>query len=479
MRYVFKTGTLLLCLLSLSGCFHHNYRARPYSLSQTDLCENVQEAFDSPSLAAGEICYEAWWEFFQDSQLNRFIELSLACHPDIKIAEARVQRACQLARIARSTLFPHFFFGGDIERQKVSRFGSEFPGELGTFTEVTLELTSACYELDIWQKNRSLFYAALDEMQARVADFEEAKLILATTITAVYFDLQWKMAWAENTQERLVAREELYNLLQQQFEFGIISEYRLYETDTQVQLLKDQLSQLQGEIEIDKHALAALVGNVVCDGELELKPHAQYLEPFPLPCSLPCDLLARRPDVTARKWSVEANRFFVKYAKALFLPKLDLLGYFGTQSFKLSRLFTHETTIALADAMVTLPLFTAGKLQGELGFARESLEIAIEEYNQTLLNAVQQVSDALTDLMTADQRKQSLDASIEDARDLYFLTKQRFDNGIVNRIAVLNAIENVLLQKELGIQIELDRYGAVVELIKAIGGGYYDRDCQR
>src|SRR5262249_41942889 len=152
-------------------------------------------------------------------------------------------------------------------------------------------------------------------------------------------DLQMTLARKEVTKKRLEARKELFTLHKQQFDLGIDSEFRLFEVDTEVQRLKDLILQLDARIEIDKHALGALVGNLGCicgnDGELQVEPTAHFDEPFPLPKSLPIDLLARRPDITAQKWWIEAACYDIKAARASFFPRIDLMAYLGFESIKL------------------------------------------------------------------------------------------------------------------------------------------------
>ncbi len=469
----------IFCLVCSTGCFRHCYRSHPYSLCQTDLGENVQEALETGVVRAGELPSGAWWVFFQDEQLDRLMEVSLACHPDIHIAEARITRAYEEARVARSALFPHLFGLADVQRKKISKLGEGFVPSLPTlFTQTTLKLTSAVYELDVWKKNRSIYYASLDLAQAKRAEYEEARLLLSTALAGVYFDLQMKWARKEVTEKRLAARRELYALHKQQFDLGIISEFRLYETDTDVQLLQDFVYVLEGEIAIDQHTIAALAGNVCClcgtDGKLEVTPAAQFNHPFPLPSTLPIDLLARRPDVTAQRWRVEAACFGIKVAQANFFPRIDLLGWVGVQSILIGKLFRGETLVALGEGAGALPLFLAGKLQGDLGVAREDLEIAIEIYNQLILNSVQQVSDALSDLQTATKRKLAVEDALKDATGLLDLTQQKYEKGVANKLTFLNALENVFVQQDLKVQIQLARFEAAVELIRAIGGGYYD-----
>jgi len=472
---------ILSLLLLLTGCSPHCFRGRTLDLHCTNICENVYEAFESDSVCEGVYPGEDWWTFFQDPQLDQLIEYSLACHPDIKIAEARILMANEEAIEARSALYPHFYLLGDIFREKLSLFASRTQGNtaLEYITEATTYLSTASYQLDIWKKNRNTYYAAIDEMVAQVADYEEAKLLLSTTIASVYFDLQYNLELLRIAQERLKAREELYSLLLQRFENGVISEFNLYETDTEVQMIRDLIFQQEGLIQIDKHALAALVGNVTCGSvQLAVEPAAVFDTPLPLPSSLPIDLLTRRPDVTAQKWRIEASCLDIKVAKANFFPSIDLLGYIGFSSFKLAELFTYQAMNWIGEATGSLPLFTANKLQAKLGIAREALEIAVETYNQIVLNAVQQVSDALTNLTTADARLGALSKSVRDAEALYSLTNQQFENSIADRIAVLNAVENVLVQEQLEVVVQLDRFQSAVSLIQAIGGGYYDCSCQ-
>ena len=138
-RYRSRTGKGL-CFISLifgilmqgvlSGCFGPYAPSRPYTLCQTDLDKNVETAFSSPAVASGDIIYEQWWNFFKDPQLDRLIKTSLTCHPNLLVAEARIRAACDVAKIARSTIFPHLFGVIDVKRQKVQRISTRFCSRL-------------------------------------------------------------------------------------------------------------------------------------------------------------------------------------------------------------------------------------------------------------------------------------------------------------------------------------------------------------
>lgn len=488
-QLLWRLMSMIGCTLVLTGCIPRCVqRASPYSLKQTDLEDNIGRALGTEAVESAVFPEEPWWAFFNDPQLSHFIELSLSCHPDIKLAQARANKAYEEAMVVRSILYPHLFLFGDATREKVSEYAPGFvPGFPDLFTLTTLQLTTSLYELDIWNKNHALYYAALDRVQAEIAEYEEAKLILSTLIASAYFNLQIHRARLKINQERLAARSEVYDLLKQQFDLGIISEFWLYRTDTEVEFIKDEIFALKAAVEIDEHALSALVGNVECicselsseSGRIHTEPAAKFERPFPVPATLPIDLLARRPDITAQKWLVEAAQFDIHVAKANFLPRIDLRALIGFQSLRISDFFTGKTLTALAGAAGTLPIFTAGQLRGELGIACEDLEIAIERYNQLVLRAVQEVSDSLSNLIAADDRKKALVISTSDAKELYQLTKQKYESGVANKIKVLNAIENYLVQSDLEMKVEGVRFQSAVELIRAIGGGYYDGNpCQ-
>lgn len=463
----------VLLLVFLTGC-HHCYRGRPLSLDCTDLEEQVEKGKSSDSFCTGNWETDAWWLFFEDPELTKLIELSLACHPDMKVAEARICLAKQQAMEAQSALFPHLFFIGDIFRQKASEYGS-LRGGLGWFTETTL-LLQANYEIDLWRKNRSIFYAAIDRYLAWVAEAEQAKLILSTSVANAYFNLQIHRERLTIAEERLIERKKVYDLFAQQFSQGIIAESKLFETDLEMKLIQEAIDMLIGLIAIDEHVLSALVGNVSCEApSMEcIDPEVFLSKPVPLPASLPFDLLARRPDIIAQKWRVEAACFEIKAAQARFFPNLNLLAYIGFQSILIDKLFSYDALTMHGEATGVLPLFTGGKLCAQLGVAQETLEIAIQEYNQTVLDAIQQVSDAITDLITADEREKSAVQAIQDAKAILNLNENKFSHGIANLLPVLEAEDDLLIQEDILAQIELERLQAALALIQAIGGGYYD-----
>lgn len=442
----------------------------------THLDEDMERALASEAFESGQWPDPCWWRDFKDEQLNRLIETSLVHHPDIKLACARIRLASERAAFSRSFLLPYVDSNADLYRMEVGRFASLPPPELDIYTEATVRFLDASYELDIWGKNRKAYFAELGRVYATVVDEREAALLLSTQIAETYFALQVNMARVKNMEEKAEAQDALFDLLNDQFVGGIISEFLLFEVDSERMETLDFLEQLRAEVELNLHQLEALVGNAVgcldSIGQLQTPPSASIPKRFALPQTLPIDLLGRRPDLVAQNWRIRAAGLDVAVAKTLFYPNINLAGFLGLQSFRLTKFFQAQSFQFYLDSAIHLPIFTGGRLIANLRGAIAEVDILCEEYNQMVLSAVQEVSDALTRVRTTERRRKAVTKGVADATSLYQLTDQRFENGIESYIAVLNAMINLYDQREIELQVALAQDLATVQLIQSLGGGY-------
>ncbi|MCH9610818.1 MAG: Outer membrane protein OprM [Chlamydiales bacterium] len=439
----------------------------------SNLSEASEYAFGSVDV--GQQIPEQWWTLFGDSQLNCLIEAALEQNPTIEEAQRRVNLAYEVALESRSKLLPYLDAWGEAERNKLSLYGFGLPGFIPLLAPLNRNfnwinmLLRGSWEIDIWGKNRNLFLSKLDDTTATYADMLQAKVVLATSVASAYFNLQSHQRQLEVLIEQAEDKGGVARLLNQRFRKGMADEFWVYREDSALALIIDQIERMRGIIESDKHALAALVANQV---ELEVVPVASFEKPFPLPACLPLELIKRRPDIRAQIWRIESSTKRVKAAKARFLPNLDLFGTVGFISFFWDRLVQAQTFDYEVGGNSTLPLYTGGDLCARLGQSEQEMEIAIAQYNQTLLKAVREVSDALSDLKTADERLDAINDALDDAVLLYDLTNQKYERGIETLVSLLNARYSVMVQELTRQEIELMRMEALVALVRSIGGGY-------
>lgn len=467
-------GVICLVVMHTSCNKIYQFCNQPIPLQCTDLDYGIKKSCETGSFCVGDQICERWWPMFNDSQLTSLVDRALGCNPTIEIAISRIRLANQEACLTHSALLPSITAMFDIFRHKTSQFASIPPPELGIFTETAIRAVNVSYELDLWMKNRKAYYAALDETQATVADAKETELVISTSLSQHYFMLQTALEQVAITKELLDTQNQLYTLLEQRFKNGIISEFNLYEVDSERMITLDLLEQYQNDVDIGLHAIASLVGGGI-NPECLCQPNASFNRLFPLPRTLPLDLIARRPDITAQKWRIEEMAYKIGVAQAAFYPSVNLLAFAGFTSILLHELFTDRASNIYGDVAIHLPIFEGGKLKANLGIAKERFEIAVGEYNERILSAVREVSDFLTMIITADRRLEAIDRGLKDAQAIYQLTYEKYKNGVDDYLSVLNAKQTVLLTKDLKVSIEGARLLAVVGLIRSIGGGYDER----
>jgi len=473
---------MLSFALFLPGCLSVRSSRVYLDITKTDLCDVTQCAVEHPSFCVGEFPSDTWWEMFGDDQLNRFMELALCCHPDINEARLRVGIAYQKALEVRSKLLPYVELFADYFRQRQSQYNLSIPDVAANLTnnefwfDTGIALIQANYELDIWGKNRAAYYSQLGQIQVQRAELAQVRLILSTTLAQAYFSLQSHLKQKEILICLLQTREELLSLVQQRWCSGMADAFPPYDVDAQIAEVQAQIIQMEALIELDQHALSALVGNlssICCHAEaLCVQPAASYECPFPLPSSLPLDLIARRPDIMATLWQIQSMAYNVKVAKAQFLPNLDLFGSIGQASFFLTQFFSHPALSVMMHATSILPFYTGGNLPAKLREAQLDWDLAIEQYNQTILIAVQQVSDAVTYLKTAEERLGQVNRELGDRGSLYALYNQKFQNGVDPKMPVLQSADTFFEIQGLEEQVRLDRMLALVLMIRSLGGGY-------
>jgi NodT family efflux transporter outer membrane factor (OMF) lipoprotein len=194
--------------------------------------------------------------------------------------------------------------------------------------------------------------------------------------------------------------------------------------------------------------------------------------PVALPSTLPADLLGRRPDVVAQRWRVEAARRDVDSAKAQFYPNVNLAALAGVQSVTFSKLLDRSSAIPSIGAAVQLPLFDGGRLRGNLGVKDADYDLAVEQYNQTLLDAMRDVVDRLASLRSVGTQTSEASAGLGAAEEAYSIAVARYRAGLGNYLQVLVAETQVLEQRYIRADLRYRELDLSIDLIRALGGGF-------
>jgi len=415
---------------------------------------------------------QQWWQRYQDPSLDELISLGLNSSPTLATAHARFDTARQSVRVAGAAQGVQVTAVGDIDRQRLSDNGL-FPPQLLGFTwynQADLGLQFS-YTFDWWGKQRDLIEAAMDEAHAAQAERSAAALLLTSSIVDTYFGWQADQARLALAREReaTVLREGA--IAAQRVRADLDSEDSLRSADASLAAAREQIANLEGSAKLRMVTLAALVGRSVADlPTLRVKPLPDIAGAIPDGVSL--DLIARRADIAASRWRVEAAEKNLASARAEFYPDISINALAGLSSIDVGKLLEYGSRVPQAMAAVHLPLFDSGRLKAHYGAVQASINSAVESYRETLVSAAREVATQATSrAQLAAQRAQRAIAA-DAARQLEASAAARVRQGVVDPRSELTAAESSIEQRDALLQLDAAVLSADVGLQRALGGGY-------
>lgn len=468
MRRLQRTLNITLCILSLTGCANYS------GLHPQSEILNENQAILTNHQWQQQIAYvdsNSCWSEFHDPVLNQLIALGLSGSPNIQLAEARLRLASSQAYGAYANSMPAVTGNASVYRSIYS-LNSIYPPPYGgnwwNFSNLSINFS---YELDFWHKNQETFTAALGGVAAAQANTESAKLILASSIAATYYQIRGENNLIAISQQDITAQAGMVHLLQLEEKAQIISRYQIDQAKEILYVKQTALTQLQQQRQVNIDRLTTLVGSKVPDNIFNQLLPAQTIFNS-IPQNIPLNLLGRRPDLIALRWNVVASGHKINAAKAAFYPDVNIIALVGLQSLELNTLFEGNSENVQYGPAISLPIFDAGRLRANLGMEDARYDIAVEQYNQGLLSAIQQAVDALTQIKSTVVQQQQQKLALSAAADSYHYSKAQYRAGVANLLDVYTAQQQYLQAEQQSVQLRVQYQVAIIKLIQALGGGY-------
>jgi NodT family efflux transporter outer membrane factor (OMF) lipoprotein len=461
--------TALAAALALAGCASFDGSKPEAQLRDANTLAAARTLESNATAAQWPV--EGWWKQFKDPQLDALITQATKDSPQIAIAQARLRRADALARAAGAKLQPTVTGNAAISEQLFSNnsiYPPPFGGTWNTQSQATIDFN---YEFDFWGRNSATLKAALGEAQATRVDADAARLMLEVAIAQAYVELTRNYAQLDVERATLEQREKVHDLTSQRFQAGLDSKVELKQAETALPQSRERIARLEELVALSKNRLAALVGAGPDRGLDIQRPVAQPVH-VGIPTTLPADLIGRRPDVVARRLRVEAASSSIDAAKAAFYPNISLAAFVGFQSIGLSKFVNSGSEIAGIGPALSLPIFEGGRLRADLSAKNADYDIAVDQYNETLIEALQEVADQLASMRALEIRRRESKAALASSQDAYDLALVRYREGLGNYLQVLTAETQVLIQRSLAADMDARELELSVNLIRALGGGY-------
>ena len=264
--------------------------------------------------------------------------------------------------------------------------------------------------------------------------------------------------------------ERLLQLSKQRVDAGLDNRIALRNTETLIATAKVQASAAQQQIDALRNALAALVG-AGPDRGLEIARPMLATPDIATPSSLPSDLLARRADVVAARWRVEAAQRGIDASKAAFYPTINLSAIVGLAAGNLGDLFSSDALLVNGGPALSLPIFEGGRLRNQLMGSNADYDLAVAGYNQHLLDAIREVADAVQSARALDAQVASTKLARDTAAKAHALVLQRHRAGLATQLDVLAAQKPLLQLDQQLAALAAQRRTATIDLDQALGGG--------
>ena len=454
--------TMGLTASLLAGCAIGPNYERPEDLPDAPAFRGEQEASEQSFVEE-----MPWWEIFDDPALVALTNEALENNRDLAIAVARMEQARYIVGATRSELFPQLGYNGEAGRAETSEnFGG--PGSTRDFFLGALDLA---WEIDVWGRIRRATEAARAEYLASEAFARGVRLSLIAAVAAAYFELRELDRELEIAVRTTESFERSRDLFLRQFEGGAGARLAVERAEGALGETAAFIPELEARIVAKENELSVLLGRPT--GEIPRGTTLSDQSQLPVvPAGLPATLLDRRPDLVEAEQILVAANARVGESIANFLPRFGLTTFFGHQSNELSEFLGGGSRAWSVAGSFAGPIFQGGRIWSLFQASKAERDAATRLYDQRVLVAMREVSDALVayePLALAREAQGRSVAAYEEAVRLAFV---RYWGGLASYFEVLEA-QNLLFPAENRLaQIELSRLRALVQLYKALGGGW-------
>lgn len=481
-----RKAILLAGLSALAGC---NFTPK-YVQPTAPVAPTFPEA-TAGSRAATEV---GWREFFGDPRLQTYIAAALENNRDLAQSVARVAQARAQYRITDADRLPQVegVAGVTRTRQPINALGfpttgtgtdtgtgsgtgtggatTETPSSF-TFTQYSLGVQVASYELDFWGRVRNTAEASRREYLATVEAERAFRISLIAQVAAAYLQIragEEQIALAERT---LTGRRQAVTIARKRMDAGVTSTVDFDQSRLLVTQAETQLAELRRTTAQSENLLTVLIGGPIAGPLPAPRPLSDPGQFTGIEPGLPSALLANRPDVLQAEQRLRAANANIGVARASFLPTISLTGLLGFLSPALGSLIGGDSVQYRVGANATQPILTWGKRSAGIALTKAQADELVAAYQKATQTAFREVADALVARRRYAEQITAQNAAIEAQRRLVRVARLRYDNGLAIYLEVLDAERNLFSAEQQLLQLRSAQLQNDVSLYTALGGG--------
>lgn len=456
-------GSLILAAL-LGGCaigpdYAKPSTAVPESFRYTDTNESGKQAVDA-----------LWWKNFDDARLSENIERALITNQDLQSSQASVDSLLGKFDQAKSYLYPQINGNGSMDRKGVSSAATGgYQLREGVTSTYAASLSLASYEIDLFGKVRRANEAARALLLSSEYAKQTLRVSIATSVAASYLKLASLNGQLSLAEENLKASRDIEQQSEIKYRYGSINESVYLQSQSELENAKATRSQLQASKIAEEATFNLLLGRNpqgVNTAELD------SIRIPDVPSALPGSLLGNRPDIAAAEQNLIAANAQIGIARAAYYPSIKLTGMLGTQSLELTNFISNPAKIWEITPSVSLPIFSAGRISGEIKTAEADHNRTLLQYQKAIVTAFNDADNAIGQNSKAKEQLSYQAARAKAIQKAFEQSKLRYQVGVISYSDMLLVQQQWLQAKQSYLIAKQNALIATVSLYKALGGGW-------
>jgi multidrug efflux system outer membrane protein len=415
-----------------------------------------------------------WWQLFEDPQLQILIGEALRDNRDLRQAVARVNEVRARYYNVRADQFPTLDGSAGAGRGNAAE---RFVPGAGIEDTYSAGLTAG-YEVDFWGQYRRSTEAARADLLASVENQRTVLITLIADTASTYLllrDLDARVVIAKDTVE---ARQDSTGIIRARYNKGTVPLLDVNQAEIEEADAMAVLAALRRQRQEAENALSVLIGSNPRE-IMRGRSIRSQLYPVEVPAGLPATLLERRPDIRSAEQSLAAQTARIGVAKALRFPSISLTANGGYISDDLDDLLESDSELWDVRVDILGPIFDAGKRKAQIKVEIARTEQALNEYEQTVLEAMREVEDALVGIRYYREELLARSMQLRAARSASTLSRARYDGGITDYLEVLDSDRSLFDAQLAQSAVERLELVSIVRLYKALGGGWDESEVEQ
>lgn len=413
-----------------------------------------------------------WWHSFDDSRLDTLIAIGMANNYDVSMAMRRIDIAKATVRQAESAWYPQLGLeaGWNKSRQSGRIAGRE---RSATGTSYFRGEVTMSWEIDVFGKVRAQVNHDKKQMQLSSAEFDGAMLTVQASIATAYFTLLMHRAQLALANEHVASQKQLLSITEKRYKTKLVSKLDVAQASTLYYGTESSIPALESSIEADYNAIAVLLGL-----ERQNLPSGIY-EDAELPTArryvlsdIPADMIRRRPDVVAAEKSIDVAAAALGIAKSEYLPSLSLQASAGTAAHNIGDVFDRQAFTYTVAPTLSWTIFDGFGRRAATASARENMKYEVDNYNMTVIEAVQEVNNALSAYNATLRYIDLVQKAVDSSHESVVLSLDRYKQGLTDFYNVVEAHLSYLTYQNNLVSARGQVLANLIDLYKSLGGGF-------